>query len=99
MKKLNIKLLYQYILLKSVEQENNTTSSGIVLSGDNNMAYGEIVEVGTGRMLENGDMAPMVDIKIGDKIMYKKGPEEIIHIDGEKYILVMDVNIVMVLNK
>ena len=97
MKSPNIKLLYQYILLKETQKETQTST--FVLATDENIGYGTVIQLGTGRMLDNGEMSPIPDINVEDEIMFKKGPEMIVNVEGERYLLVMDVNVIMVMNK
>lgn len=56
-----------------VKEKKNTeeTSSGIIVPGrEKEPTYvGEVIAVGNGAMLENGERVPM-DIKVGDTVVY-----------------------------
>ena len=55
------------------EEEEETSAGGIVLPGSakEKPCQGEVVAVGTGRVLDNGDVRP-VDVKVGDTIVFGK---------------------------
>lgn len=99
MKTLNVKLLHNYLLLKEVEKEENKSASGLIISNNDRIAYGEVVSIGRGRLLDNGDMSPIDELKVGDKVMYKKGGDDLVTIENESYILVSDVAVVMIFNQ
>ncbi len=84
---MNLKPLSNKILLKPLENET-TTKSGIVLpenSGEK-PTKGEVIAVGPGKRNEKGELIPM-SIKVGDKVLYKKyGPDEV-ELDGQKYVI------------
>ena len=56
------------------------TKAGIILPGTvdkERPEQGEVIAVGPGRVLDNGQMSTM-SLKIGDKIVFKKyGPDEV----------------------
>jgi co-chaperonin GroES (HSP10) len=99
MNELNIKLLHNYVLLKESSGGENKMSSGFIINPDDRIAYGEIVAVGIGRLLDDGSFSSMDELKVGDKIMYKKGGDTVVNIDNNSYILINDNVIVMILNK
>jgi chaperonin GroES len=84
---MTIKPLSNKILLKPLDNET-TTKSGIVLpeNAGEKPTKGEVVAVGPGKRDEKGTIIPM-SVKVGDRVLYKKyGPDEI-EIDGEKYVI------------
>jgi len=69
--------------------EERTTKSGIVLpersTGEKPM-MGKIIAVGPGKRTEKGDVRPM-SVSVGDTVLFKKyGPDEI-EIEGKKYLV------------
>lgn len=77
--------------------EDKMTKSGIVLpdtsENEKGLKKGEVVAVGQGKILENGNLSPM-RVKVGDVVLMKKyGPEEVT-IDGTEYLLVEETDIV-----
>ena len=74
-------------------EEESKTAGGIVLPGSaaEKPNRGEIVAVGAGRILDNGDVRPLT-VKVGDKVVF--GPysgSNAIKVDGEE-LLVMSEN-------
>jgi chaperonin GroES len=75
------------------------TKSGIVLpetADKEKPEQGEVIAVGSGKLLENGQRAPM-SVKIGDKVMFKKYSPDEIKIDGEDFLLLSESDILAVL--
>jgi chaperonin GroES len=82
-----IKPLSNKIILKPSENEK-ITKSGIVLpeNAGEKPTQGKVVAVGPGKRDEKGTIIPM-SVKVGDVVLYKKyGPDEI-EIEGEKYVI------------
>ncbi len=74
-------------------EEESKTAGGIVLPGSaaEKPNRGEVVAVGAGRILDNGDVRPLT-VKVGDKVVF--GPysgSNAIKVDGEE-LLVMSEN-------
>jgi len=87
-KKLNIKPLFDNVLIKPLEAETKT-ASGILLpdSAKEKPQVGEVMAIGPGSFDDNGKKIPMV-IKVGDKVMYKKWGGNEIKVMGEEWLLV-----------
>ncbi len=85
---MNIKPLSNHIFLEPVEEEK-TTKSGIVLPETvekEKPIKGKITAVGSGKINDKGEKMPM-SVKIGDIVLFKKyGPDEI-EIEGKKYLV------------
>jgi chaperonin GroES len=66
------------------------TAGGIVLpdAARERPQQGTVVAVGTGRLLENGERAPM-QVKVGDTVIYSKYGGNEIKLDGEE-LLILD---------
>ncbi|MBD3359395.1 MAG: co-chaperone GroES [Candidatus Buchananbacteria bacterium] len=75
----NYKPLNDYVLVKPIT-EDETTKAGIILPDTvdkEKPEKGEIVAVGEGKLLDNGQRA-QISVKIGDKVVFKKyAPDEI----------------------
>ncbi|MDE2001025.1 MAG: co-chaperone GroES [Patescibacteria group bacterium] len=85
---MNLQPLNDHIFLEPVE-EVKTTKSGIVLpetSEKEKPMTGMVVAVGPGKLDDAGKRVPM-SVKVGDKVLFKKyGPDEI-EMDGKKYLV------------
>ena len=86
------------IILKPISVEE-TTKSGIILPqtvDKEKPEQGEVIAVGPGRMLDNGQIAPL-SVKKGDKVIFTKyGPTEI-KVDKKEYLVVKEDDILAVL--
>lgn len=82
------------VVVHGLSQEE-VTKSGIVLpdtAKEEKPEQGEIIAVGPGKLLENGQRAPLA-VKVGDKVVFKKyGPDEV-KIDGEEYLILSEEDI------
>lgn len=85
---MNIKPLSNHLFIEAVEEEK-ITKSGILLPENvekEKPIKGKIVAVGAGKMNEKGERIPM-SVKVDDIVLFKKyGPDEI-EIDGKKYLV------------
>ena len=84
----NYKPVNDYILIKPIN-EDEISKAGIILPDTidkEKPEKGEVVAVGEGKLLENGQRAP-ISVKVGDKIIFKKyAPDEI---PGEEDLLMI----------
>ena len=69
---LKIKPLGDKLVVKPISAEQKL-ASGIVLpdTAKEKPQQGEVLAVGSGRVLENGTRVPM-EVKVGDKVLYSK---------------------------
>lgn len=86
--KLNIQPLFDYVLVRPV-QEEQMTASGIVLpdTAKEKPQIGEIMAVGPGGSDEKGNKTPMV-IKVGQKVLYKKWGGNEVKVGTEEWLLI-----------
>lgn len=69
------------------EKAEKVTASGIILAdtgGKEKPEKGKVVAVGPGRYTDAGTRIPM-DVKVGDKVFFKKPWDEPIKIEGVEY--------------
>ena len=69
---MKIRPLYDRIVVRR-EEEETTTAGGIVLPGSatEKPNQGEVVSVGEGKVLDNGEVRPLA-VKVGDKVIFGK---------------------------
>ncbi len=95
---MSVKPLADRVLVKAIT-ESETTKSGIVIPETvekERPEKGEIIAVGPGKRLDDGNLAPM-NVKIGDKVVFKKyGPDEI-KVDGEELLILDESDILAVI--
>ena len=101
---MNVKLLYDRVLIRIIEPAKKTSGGlfmpDIALEGSP-YRYGEIVEVGTGRIIANGTTIPLVITK-GDLVMFfrdKTGEQLVVPMEGEDLLIAREVHVVMILDK
>ncbi len=86
------------VIVKPTAKEE-MTKGGILLpdtAGKERPEQGEVMEVGPGRLLENGSRtAPSV--KTGDKILFKKYSPDEFKIDGVEYLVLSETDIIAVI--
>jgi len=85
---MNIKPLSNHLFIETLEEEK-TTKSGIVLpetAEKEKPEKGRVFAVGPGKLNDKGEAVPM-SVKVGDIVLFKKyGPDEI-EIEGKKYLV------------
>ncbi len=85
---MNFKPLSNRVFLEPLEEEK-TTKSGIVLPDSaekEKPIKGKVLAIGPGKVNEKGERIPM-SVKVGDMVLFKKyGPDEI-EIEGKKYLV------------
>ena len=77
---------------RSSREEEQTTAGGILLPGSaqEKPNQGEVVAVGSGRVLDNGEVRP-VDVKIGDTVVFGQyAGNDKIDVDGEELIILSE---------
>lgn len=86
---MNIKPLGDRVVVKALAQEEKT-KSGIVLpdTAKEKPQQGEVIAVGPGKILENGQRVAL-EVKVGDKVIYSKYGGTEIKIDGQE-VLILD---------
>ena len=85
---MDFKPLSNHLFIEPLEEER-TTKGGIVLpdtAEKEKPIKGKVLAVGPGKRNEQGAVMPM-SVKVGDTVLFKKyGPDEI-EIDGKKYLV------------
>lgn len=92
-----IKVLGARCVVKERKNEE-TTSSGIIVPGrEKEPTYvGEVIAVGNGAMLENGQRVPM-DVKVGDTVVYTTFSGSPIKHNDEELIILNERDILAIL--
>ncbi|MBU0636884.1 MAG: co-chaperone GroES [Patescibacteria group bacterium] len=95
---MKLKPLYDHLIIKAIN-ENEVTKFGIVLPDTidkEKSEKGEVIAVGQGKLLDNGQIAPM-SVKVGEKVMFKKYSPDEIKVDGEEYLIIRESDILAIL--
>ncbi len=85
---MNIRPLHDRVVVRRVEDER-TSPGGIVIpdSATEKPMQGEVLAVGNGKILDNGEQRGL-DVKVGDKVLFGKYSGTEVKVDGEE-VLVM----------
>ena len=96
-KKLNIKPLFDNVLIKPLEAEAKT-ASGIILpdSAKEKPQIGLVMAVGDGKIIK-GEKHPVV-VRIGQKVMYKKWGGSEVKVNQEEWTIVSQDDILAIIN-
>jgi len=91
-----IKPLGDKVVIKVLEGEMKT-KSGIVLpdTAKEKPSEGQVIQVGTGKVLENGQRIAL-DVKVGDKIIFSKYAGTEVKFDGQEYLIVSERDILAI---
>jgi len=95
---MNIRPLYDRIVVKRIE-EQEATRNGIVIpdSAKEKPQEGEVLAVGHGKRLENGQLVPL-DVKVGDRILFGKYSGTETTVVGTEYIIMREDDVLGVLD-
>ena len=90
---MNIKPLNDRVLVLRIDEEEKT-SGGIIIpdTAKEKPMEGEIVEVGTGKMTEDGKNIAL-EVKKGDRVLYGKYSGTEVNIAGEEYLIMRESDI------
>ena len=85
------------VVVKPAAKEE-VTKSGIVIpdTAKEKPQEGTVVAVGSGRLLDNGDRAPM-DVREGDRILFAKYGGTEFKLDGEEYLVLKENDILAII--
>ena len=88
---MKLRPLHDRVVIRRSEEETKT-AGGIVLPGSaaEKPNQGEVVAVGTGKVLDNGEVRPLA-VKVGDKVVFGQyAGSNKIEINGEELILMAE---------
>jgi len=90
---MNIRPLHDRVIVKRLEEETKS-AGGIVLTGSaaEKSTRGEVIAVGNGRVLDNGDVRAL-EVKAGDTVLFGSYVEKTEKIEGQEYLIMREDNI------
>ena len=94
---MNIRPLHDRVVVRRLDEES-TSAGGIVLPGSaaEKPSQGEVLAVGSGKILDNGDIRPL-DVKTGDKVIFGQYGGSTVKIDDEELLILSESEIFGVL--
>ena len=96
---MNLKPLGDRIVVKVVNHEEKTRGD-IVLpdTAKEKPTEGEVIAVGTGKVLENGQKLPL-EVKVGDRIIFSKYAGTEVKLDGDEYVIFSERDVLAIIEK
>jgi len=93
----NIRPLHDRVIVRRVEEERRS-AGGIVIpdTATEKPVRGEVMAVGRGKILENGEVRPM-DVKVGDRVLFGKYSGTEVKVDGQELVVMREEDIMAIL--
>jgi len=94
---MNIRPLHDRVVVRRMEEEH-TSAGGIVIpdSATEKPIQGEVLAVGKGKILDNGDVRPL-DVKLGDRVLFGKYSGTEVKVSGEEVLVMREDDIMGVI--
>ena len=94
---MNIRPLHDRVVIKRMEEET-TSPGGIVIpdTATEKPVRGEVVAVGNGKILENGETRPL-DLKAGDRVLFGKYSGTEVKVEGEELLVMREDDVMAVI--
>jgi len=95
---MNIRPLYDRIVVKRID-EKETMRSGIIIpdSAQEKPQQGEVLAVGHGKRLEDGQLVAL-DVKVGDRVLFGKYSGTETKVVGTEYIIMREDDVLGILD-
>jgi chaperonin GroES len=87
---MKIRPLHDRIIVRRLEEERKT-ASGIVIpdTAAEKPDQGEVLAIGTGKILEDGKLRPL-QVKVGDKVLFGKYSGQSVKVLGEELLVMRE---------
>src|SRR5579864_8262702 len=97
---MNIRPLHDRIVVTRIEDETEKTAGGLFIpdSAKEKPQEGEVVAVGNGKRSEKDGSLQVLDVKVGDRILFGKYSGSDIKVDGDEYMIMREDEILGVLD-
>lgn len=94
---MNLRPLHDRVIVKRMEEER-TSPGGIVIpdTAAEKPIRGEVIAVGKGKILDNGDVR-MLDVKVGDKVLFGKYSGTEVKVGGQDVLVMREDDIMAVI--
>jgi chaperonin GroES len=94
---MNLRPLHDRVIIKRLEAE--TLSAGGIVIPDNaaeKPIRGEVIAVGNGKILENGEKRPL-EVKVGDKVLFGKYAGTEVKVNGQELLVMREEDVMAVI--
>jgi chaperonin GroES len=95
---IKIRPLHDRVVIRRLD-EDNTTAGGIVIPDNaaEKPIKGEIIAIGSGKPLDNGEIRSL-DVAVGDTVIFGKFAGTEVKLDGSDYVVMREEDIMGVLS-
>ena len=89
--------LHDRVVVRRIEADQKT-AGGIIIpdSAQEKPSEGEVLAVGSGKALDNGQVRAL-EVKVGDRVLFGKYSGTEVKVDGEQYIVMREDDIMGIL--
>ena len=96
---MKIRPLYDRVVIKRIEEKGDMMRGGLHIpdSAKEKPQEGEVMAVGKGKRLEDGNLVAL-DVQVGDRILFGKYSGSDITIEGTEYMIMREDEILAVLD-
>ena len=94
---MTLKPLGDHLVVKPV-RENEASKAGIILPDTvdkEKPEKGKVIAIGQGKLLDNGQRAPM-SVKVGETVLFKKYSPDEIKIEKEEYLIISESDVLAI---
>ena len=94
---MKLKPLNDRVVVKRIEEEEKT-AGGIIIpdTAKEKPIQGEILAVGSGKLMEDGNRRPL-DVKVGDRVLFSKYAGTEVKVEGEELLIMREDDILAVI--
>ena len=87
---MNLRPLHDRVVVRRSEEER-TSAGGILIpdTATEKPSQGEVIAVGTGKILDNGEVRPL-DVKVGDRVLFGKYSGTEVKIGDDKLLVMRE---------
>ena len=94
---MNLRPLHDRVIVKRLDQETKT-ASGLIIpdAAAEKPDQGEILAVGNGKVMENGNVRAL-EVKVGDRVLFGKYSGQTVKVEGEELLVMREEDIMGVI--
>ncbi len=96
---MNLLPLRDRVIVKRLDQETKT-ASGLIIpeAAAEKPDQGEVLAIGTGKVLDDGSVSPLV-VKVGDRVLFGKYSGQTVKVKGDELLVMREEDIMAVVQQ
>ena len=97
---MKLRPIEEHLVVKPENATAEKTVGGIIIpdTAKEKPTEGEVIAVGTGKVLENGQKLPL-EVKVGDRIIFSKYAGTEVKLDGDEYVIFSERDVLAIIEK